>query len=59
MVRKPLPATSALSIIIAGLTSYAAAGHLARAALEASAYQTFDVVDAMQRDSGVKIRTRG
>ena len=43
--------------IIAGLTHYATAGHIARAALEATAYQTFDVVDAMQRDSGVAIRT--
>jgi glycerol kinase len=43
--------------IIAGLTRYATAGHIARAALEATAYQTFDVIDAMQRDSGVAIRT--
>jgi glycerol kinase len=43
--------------IIAGLTRYATAGHIARAALEATAYQTFDVIDAMQRDSGVEIRT--
>ena len=43
--------------IIAGLTHYATAGHIARAALEATAYQTYDVVDAMQRDSGVAIRT--
>jgi glycerol kinase len=43
--------------IIAGLTRYATAGHIARAALEATAYQTWDVIDAMQRDSGVAIRT--
>ena len=43
--------------IIAGLTRYATAGHIARAALEATAYQTFDEIDAMQRDSGVAIRT--
>jgi glycerol kinase len=43
--------------IIAGLTRYATAGHIARAALEATAYQTFDVIDAMQRDSGVAIRS--
>ena len=43
--------------IIAGLTRYATAGHIARAALEATAYQTLDVIDAMQRDSGVAIRT--
>jgi glycerol kinase len=43
--------------VIAGLTGYATAGHLARAALEATAYQTFDVITAMERDSGVKMRT--
>jgi glycerol kinase len=43
--------------IIAGLTHFATAGHIARAALEATAYQTWDVVDAMQHDSGVAIRT--
>ncbi len=43
--------------VIAGLTRYATAGHIARAALEATTYQTFDVVEAMQRDSGIAIRT--
>jgi glycerol kinase len=43
--------------IIAGLTHYATAGHIARAALEATGYQTLDVVEAMQRDSGIAIRT--
>jgi glycerol kinase len=42
---------------IAGLTRYATAGHLARAALEATAYQTFDVLEAMQRDAGIPIST--
>ena len=37
--------------VIAGLTRYANRGHLARATLEASAYQTRDVIDAMQADS--------
>jgi glycerol kinase len=41
--------------VIAGLTRYATAGHLARAALEASAYQTLDVIAAMQRDAGIPI----
>ena len=39
--------------IIAGLTRFANAGHIARAALEAAAYQTADVLDAMARDSGI------
>jgi glycerol kinase len=38
---------------IAGLTRFASAGHLARAALEATAYQTMDVVRAMEQDSGI------
>ncbi|HKD75183.1 MAG TPA: glycerol kinase GlpK, partial [Ktedonobacterales bacterium] len=43
--------------VIAGLTRYATAGHIARAALEATAYQTLDVIEAMQRDSGISIST--
>ena len=43
--------------VIAGLTRYAGKAHLARAALEATAYQTLDVVAAMERDSGVKMHT--
>ena len=43
--------------VIAGLTRFAAAGHIARAALEASAYQVLDVVEAMQQDCGFPIRT--
>ena len=38
---------------IVGLTRYVNRGHLARAALEATAYQTRDVVEAMNADSGV------
>ena len=41
--------------IVAGLTRYARAGHFARAALEAVAYQTCDVALAMQSDSGIAI----
>jgi glycerol kinase len=41
--------------VIAGLTRYANKGHIARAALEATAYQTREVLDAMVQDSGVKI----
>jgi glycerol kinase len=39
--------------VVAGLTGYANKGHLARAVLEATAYQTRDVLDAMRKDSGV------
>ena len=38
--------------IIAGLTQFANDGHIARAALEAAAYQTRDVVEVMERESG-------
>jgi glycerol kinase len=41
--------------VIAGLTRYAHKGHLARAALEATAYQTREVLDAMHKDSGVPL----
>jgi glycerol kinase len=43
--------------VIAGLTRYATAGHIARAALEATAYQTLDVIEGMQRDAGIPIST--
>jgi glycerol kinase len=42
---------------IVGLTRYVTAGHLARATLEATAYQTADVLEAMEADSGVPLRT--
>lgn len=41
--------------VIAGLTRYANKGHLARAVLEATAYQTREVVEAMERDSGIQL----
>ncbi|WP_377272587.1 glycerol kinase GlpK [Peterkaempfera sp. SMS 1(5)a] len=41
--------------VIAGLTRYVTKGHLARAVLEATAWQTREVVDAMQKDSGVEL----
>jgi len=40
---------------IVGLTRYVNKGHIARAALEATAYQTCEVLDAMEADSGVKL----
>jgi glycerol kinase len=41
--------------VIAGLTRYVNAGHIARAVLEATAWQTKEVVDAMNADSGVAL----
>jgi glycerol kinase len=41
--------------VIAGLTRYVNRGHIARAVLEATAYQTKEVVDAMNADSGVPL----
>jgi glycerol kinase len=41
--------------VIAGLTRYVTAGHLARAVLEATAWQSKEVVDAMNADSGVDL----
>ncbi|MFH1524544.1 MAG: glycerol kinase GlpK, partial [Chloroflexota bacterium] len=41
--------------VIVGLTRYANKGHFARAALEATAYQTREVLEAMEKDSGVKL----
>ena len=43
--------------IIAGLTRFVTKGHLARAVLEATAYQTVDVVRAMEQDAGVSLRS--
>ncbi|MGE0086042.1 MAG: glycerol kinase GlpK [Desulfococcaceae bacterium] len=41
--------------IIAGLTRFVNKGHIARAVLEATAFQTRDIVVAMNRDSGVEL----
>ena len=38
-----------------GLTRYATRAHIARAALEATAYQTREVLESMQRDAGVSL----
>ncbi|WP_020672234.1 glycerol kinase GlpK [Amycolatopsis nigrescens] len=40
---------------IVGLTRYVTKGHLARAVLEATAFQTREVLDAMNADSGVRL----
>jgi glycerol kinase len=41
--------------VIVGMTRYINKGHLARAVLEATAYQTREVLDAMNKDSGVDL----
>ena len=41
--------------VVAGLTRYVNKGHIARAALEATAWQSKEVVDAMNADSGVEL----
>jgi glycerol kinase len=41
--------------VIAGLTRYVNKGHIARAVLEATAWQTREVLDAMNADSGVDL----
>ncbi|MHB8294878.1 MAG: glycerol kinase GlpK [Acidimicrobiales bacterium] len=41
--------------VICGLTRYVTSGHIARAALEATAWQSKEVVDAMNVDSGVEL----
>jgi glycerol kinase len=41
--------------VIVGMTRYITRGHIARAALEATAYQTREVLDAMETDSGVSL----
>ncbi len=43
--------------VIAGLTRYVNAGHIARATLEATAYQSREVVEAMNADSGVELES--
>lgn len=43
--------------VITGLTRYANKGHIARAALEATAFQTREVVEAMEQDARTSLRT--
>lgn len=42
---------------IVGMTRYVNRGHIARATLEATAFQTREVLDAMEKDSGVELTT--
>jgi glycerol kinase len=41
--------------VICGLTRYATKAHIARAVLEATAFQTREVVEAMEKDSGIQL----
>ena len=41
--------------VIVGMTRYVNRGHIARAALEATAFQTREILDAMEKDSGVRL----
>ncbi len=43
--------------VMVGLTRYINKGHIARATLEATAYQTREVLEAMEKDSGVSLTT--
>ncbi len=43
--------------VVAGLTRFVNAGHIARATLEATAYQSREVVEAMNSDSGVDLES--
>src|SRR5205814_7353067 len=43
--------------VIVGLTRYINKGHIARAALEATAFQTRDVLEAIHADSGLPLTT--
>jgi glycerol kinase len=42
--------------VLVGLTSFIGSGHVARAVLEATGWQTREVVEAMNADSGVPVR---
>lgn len=42
--------------VIAGLTRYVNKGHIARAVLEATAYQTCEAFEAMKKDSGIDLK---
>lgn len=43
--------------VIVGLTGYVTKGHLARAALEATAWQTREVLEAMNKDAGMTLKS--
>ena len=41
--------------VIAGLTRFSASGHIARAVLESVGFQTYEVLEAMRADSGLRL----
>ena len=43
--------------VMVGLTRYINRGHLARAVLEATAFQTREVIEAMEKDAGIQLKT--
>lgn len=43
--------------VIAGMTRFVHKGHIARAALEATAFQTLEVLEAMEKDASIRIST--
>ncbi len=43
--------------VIAGLTRYVTKAHIARAVLEATAYQTLDVMKAMEKDADIQLKS--
>ena len=42
---------------ILGITQYTTKDHIARALLESICYQTYEVLEAMEKDSGIKLDT--
>jgi len=42
---------------LVGMTRYVNRGHIARAVLEATAYQTREVLEAMEKDSGIQLNS--
>jgi glycerol kinase len=43
--------------VITGLTRYINKAHIARAALEATAFQTKEILEAMEKDTGIKLKS--
>ncbi len=43
--------------VIAGLTRYINKAHIARAALEATAFQTKEILEAMEKDTGINLKS--
>ncbi len=41
--------------VVAGLTRFVTKGHLGRAALEATAFQTLEILEAMEKDAGIRL----